>query len=44
MDVIVHSPVMVDVFGYLVGRIIRVKVPIIKISRRSGDEPWFDEL
>ena len=25
-------------------RIIEVRVPSINVRRRSGDEPWFDEL
>ena len=38
------SPVMVDVLNTELGRIIEVRVPSVKVRRRSCDEPWFDEL
>ena len=41
---IVRSAVMVDVLDAELGRIIEVRVPSIKVRKRSGDEPWFDEL
>ena len=40
----VRSPFMVDVLDAKLGRIIEVRVPINKIRKLSGDEPWFDEL
>ena len=39
---IVRSPVMVDVIETELGRIIRVRVSRIKVTRGSSDEPWFD--
>ena len=35
---------IVDVLEAEFGRIIEVRVPSIKVRRRSGDESWFDEL
>ena len=35
---------MVDVLNQELGRIIEIRVPNVTVRRRSGDEPWFDEL
>ena len=35
---------MIDVLDAELCRIIEVRVPSIKVRRRSGDEPWMDEL
>ena len=42
--VIVCSPVMIDVLDAELGRIVRVRVPRIKVTRKSGDGSWFSEL
>ena len=35
---------MIDLLVAELGRIVRVRVLRIKVRRRSGDEPWFDEF
>ena len=42
--VIDRSSVLVDVLDAEFGRIIRVRVPRLKVKRQSGDKPGFSEL
>ena len=41
---IVYYPVMVNDLNAELGRIARGRVPQIRVRRRSGYVPWFDEL
>ena len=40
----VRSPVAFDVSDAILRRIFRVRFISIKVRRRYGDEPWFNEL